>query len=92
MDVFRIEGGNGTERARIEQGPGDESGEGEGKIWRPRHDEVKIKPLLLYFVLAYAIYTIYCFSSFLYSSYISLRSSVDGRYLLPYTYQYTHIL
>jgi hypothetical protein len=33
MDVFRIEGGNGTKRTRIEQGPGDETGEVEGKVW-----------------------------------------------------------
>jgi len=25
MDVFRIEGGNGTEKTRIEQEPGDEA-------------------------------------------------------------------
>jgi hypothetical protein len=44
MDVFRIEGGNGTEKIRIEPRPADEAGEVKGEIWRPRHDEVKRKP------------------------------------------------
>ena len=43
IDVFRIEGGNGTEKIRIELEPGDEAGEVKGKIWRPRHDEMKRK-------------------------------------------------
>ena len=43
MDIFRIEGGNGTEKTRIELEPGDEAGERKGKIWRPIHGEVRRK-------------------------------------------------
>ena len=41
MGVFRIGGGNGTEKTKIELEPGDQAGEVKGKIWRPRRDEVK---------------------------------------------------
>ena len=43
MDFFRIGGGNGTEKTRIEQESGDKAGELKGKICRPRHDEAKRK-------------------------------------------------